>query len=130
MDTTRAPQPHTLGLFSGQTTIGAAASPGSCVYDDEGQVYAITGAGANIWGQRDDFHFVWRRVAGDFILTFRGAFAGEVFEAPNWTTDSAALIFNRNGRLERFDLAERNPTPIDTGDVVRNNNDHVLSFDL
>lgn len=53
----------------------------------------------------------------------------DVFEAPNWTRDSQALIFNRQGRLYRFDLARRTPEPIDTGDVVHNNNDHVLSFD-
>jgi Tol biopolymer transport system component len=55
--------------------------------------------------------------------------AEHVFEAPNWTRDGKALIFNRDGRLYRFDLATRTATPIDTGEVVRNNNDHVLSFD-
>ncbi|HTU99682.1 MAG TPA: hypothetical protein VMF13_04035 [Luteitalea sp.] len=56
-------------------------------------------------------------------------------EAPNWTTDGKALIVNRSGRaegwgvLERFDLDTRRFTTIDTGAVVRNNNDHVLSFD-
>jgi TolB protein len=57
------------------------------------------------------------------------------FEAPNWTTDGAALIYNRSGRAEgwgglyRFDLATRQSTLIDTGTANRNNNDHVLSFD-
>jgi len=57
------------------------------------------------------------------------------FEAPNWTRDGAALIYNRSGRgegwggLYRFDLATRLSTLIDTGAANRNNNDHVLSFD-
>jgi hypothetical protein len=57
------------------------------------------------------------------------------FEAPNWTTDGSALIYNRSGRgegwggLYRFDLATRQSTLIDTGVANRNNNDHVLSFD-
>ena len=57
------------------------------------------------------------------------------FEAPNWTPDGSALIFNGSGRgdnrgkLFRFDLATRQPTAIDTGTSNRNNNDHVLSFD-
>ncbi len=57
------------------------------------------------------------------------------FEAPNWTTDGSALIYNRSGRAEgwgglyRFDLATRQSTLIDTGVANRNNNDHVLSFD-
>jgi TolB protein len=50
-------------------------------------------------------------------------------QAPNWTTDGKALIFNRSGRLYRFDLATRNPTEIDTDFATQNNNDHVLSFD-
>ena len=52
-----------------------------------------------------------------------------VIEAPNWTRDGAALIYNSGGRLYRFDLAGRTHTLIDTGDAVRNNNDHVISFD-
>jgi len=57
------------------------------------------------------------------------------FEAPNWTRDGAALIYNTSGRAEgrgrlvRFDLATREGTAIETGSANRNNNDHVLSFD-
>lgn len=59
----------------------------------------------------------------------------EPFEAPNWTTDGRSLIYNvsgsgpNKGRQNRFDLATRTPSPLDTGDVNRSNNDHVLSFD-
>jgi TolB protein len=59
----------------------------------------------------------------------------EPFEAPNWTPDGAALVYNTSGRsegrgrLRRFDLATRQSAPIDTGFAIRNNNDHVLSFD-
>ncbi len=50
-------------------------------------------------------------------------------QAPNWTPDGRALIYNRNGLLYRFDLAERTATVLDTGFADANNNDHVLSFD-
>ncbi|HEY8562402.1 MAG TPA: DUF5050 domain-containing protein [Pyrinomonadaceae bacterium] len=50
-------------------------------------------------------------------------------QAPNWTPDGNALIYNRNGRLYRFDLKSNAPTEIDAGFAVNNNNDHVLSFD-
>jgi len=59
----------------------------------------------------------------------------EPFEAPNWTRDGTALVFNTSGRsegrgrLQRFDLATRQPAVIDTGSAIRNNNDHVISFD-
>jgi Tol biopolymer transport system component len=50
-------------------------------------------------------------------------------QAPNWTPDGKSLIYNRNGRLYRFDLNKKDPTVIDTGFALNNNNDHVLSFD-
>ncbi|HVM47911.1 MAG TPA: hypothetical protein VMU04_07780 [Candidatus Acidoferrum sp.] len=61
--------------------------------------------------------------------------SGQPFEAPNWTTDGKALIYNISGRAEgwgrlaRFDLGTRTPALIDTGFATKNNNDHVLSFD-
>ncbi|MEZ6060422.1 MAG: hypothetical protein R3C19_08680 [Planctomycetaceae bacterium] len=55
--------------------------------------------------------------------------ASDSLQAPNWTTDGGALIFNRNGKLYRFGLADRQVTDIATGKAARNNNDHVLSFD-
>jgi hypothetical protein len=58
------------------------------------------------------------------------------FEAPNWTRDGKALIVNSSGskpevrgRLYRFELATKRRVLIDTGFAIRNNNDHVLSFD-
>jgi TolB protein len=56
-------------------------------------------------------------------------YSDDVFEAPNWTVDGKALIFNSHGKLFRFDLETKISVLIDTGDVIRNNNDHVLSFD-
>ena len=50
-------------------------------------------------------------------------------EAPNWTRDGKALIFNRNGHLERLPLAGGEPQVIDTGFATRCNNDHVISPD-
>ena len=273
---------NTLDPFEEQSDVGTVQPPGSCVYDPETQSYLISSAGQNVWGDHDDFHFVWRRIRGDFIATARAEFIGEgviahrkygwmvrsnldtrspetsvnvhgdglvtlqfrrlpgaqteevrtalngadviqlerkgqtyimsvanygepftivqvsdldmgeeiyvglfvcshtddaveqakfhdvrlvvpaqadfdratdpfgsrleildlesghrqiiyetddVFEAPNWTRDGKALIFNREGHLYRFDLEDRTPVLIDTGEVVANNNDHVISFD-
>ena len=271
-----------LGQFENQTDVGTVTPPGSCEYDAEHQVYNVTSAGANIWGDHDDFHFVWKRMTSDFIVTARAEFVGAgvnphrklgwmvrtsldtnspnvstgvhgdglltlqfrrtlsgpteevripltgadvvqlerkgntyimsvahygepfvtvqatnidlsdevyvgllacshehdvvekviyrdvrivvpvkeefdrqrdpfgshlelldvanghrqvmysadyVLEAPNWTHDGQALIYNSDGRLYRFDLATKIPSLIDTESVVTNNNDHVISFD-
>jgi TolB protein len=273
---------HVHDPFENHSDVGAVLLPSSCIYDPNTQMYTMTSAGANIWGDHDDFHYAWRRMSGNFIVTTRAEFVGkgvnphrklgwmvragldthsanvstgihgdglitlqfrrtsaapteeirtalngadviqlerqgntylmsvarfgepfttvqvndlnlgeevyvglyacshesnimeqviyrdvrlvvpvmtgfdrakdpfgsrmeildvesghreliyqtdDVFEAPNWTRDGKALIFNSGGRLYRFDLATKTPTLIDTGDVIRNNNDHVISFD-
>jgi Tol biopolymer transport system component len=274
-------QQRPLGDFAEQSDIGNPIRTGGTTYDSDKQEYTIEGAGTNMWADHDEFHFVWRRLRGDFILTTHAAFVGkgvephrkmgwivranldadsphavavvhgdgltslqfrrtkgaatkeiksnvsgadvlqlerkgntyqmsaarfgdvftsaevsldlgdEVYvglfvcshnkdvseravfsnvritvpakdtfvayrdyigsnlevmdvatgkrkivytatdslQAPNWTKDGKALIYNRNGRLYRFDLAKKAPELIDTGFAISNNNDHVLSFD-
>jgi TolB protein len=271
-----------LAAFDGQTNVGKVLHHGSVVYDAAKDEYTVTGSGANMWLGTDEFHFVWKRIRGDFILTARARFVGrgveahrkagwqvrstldadsphagavvhgdglaslqfrrtrganteevkssvnapdviqlerrgdkylmsvarfgdaftteqvsglalgdEVYvglfvcshnkdvveratfgdvritvpaaatlvpyrdyigsnlelldvasgrrkviysvpdslQAPNWTRDGRALVYNRNGRLYRFDLAAGVPAPINTDFATNNNNDHVLSFD-
>ena len=270
-----------LGAFAGQSDVGNPSKPGTVKYDPESQEYTIEGSGTNMWQGRDEFHFAWRRLKGNFILTTRAEFVGkgveahrkigwtvrpsldadaphatavvhgdgltslqfrrtkaadteeikssvkaadviqlerkgdtlimsvarfgepfiseqvslplgedlyvglfvcshnkdviekatfrdvritvpaaenfvpyrdyigsnlevmdvatgerkilyqapDSFQAPNWTKDGQALIYNSNGRLYRFDLVRKLPIPIDTAFATSNNNDHVLSFD-
>lgn len=275
-------QQKPVGQFEHHEDVGKVATPGSAVYDAEKQTYTITASGTNMWGSKDEFHYAWKRMRGNFILRARAEFIGkgvdphrkigwiirpnldtdaphvnaslhgdgltsfqfrrakgavtervdftekspdvvqlerkgdawfmsiahfgetfttkkiadvalgdEVYvglyvcshnnnvvetavfrdveitvpardnfvpyreyigsnlevmdlatlqrkvlhrvkdslQAPNWTHDGKALIYNHNGLLYRFDLATRTPTVLDTGEVKRNNNDHVISFD-
>jgi Tol biopolymer transport system component len=277
-----AAQRRPIGDFDGQTDVGKVKHRGSASWDAARQRYTISGAGQNMWGNHDEFHFVWKRMTGDFIVTanarllgagveahrklgwtvrsslapdaphataavhgdglvalqFRrqaGDSTGEIrspvsgadviqlerrgndflmsvarsgdtltvtradgiilgdtvyvglfvcahndsvvergtfrnvritrpapanlvayrdylgslvetmdvesgdrtvvhrepvsLQAPNWTHDGRALVYNRNGRLYRFDLRSRAPREINTGFATNNNNDHVLSFD-
>ncbi len=50
-------------------------------------------------------------------------------QAPNWTPDGKTLIYNASGKLYNFDLASRSATILNTDFAIKNNNDHVLSFD-
>src|SRR5215207_7351139 len=270
------------GEFEGRADVGGARRVAPARFDPRTEVYTVEGSGTNMWGARDEFHFVWKRMRGDFIVTARAAFVGrgeeahrklgwqvrasldadsphasavvhgdgltslqfrrakgaeteevkferggadviqlerrgdmlvmsaarpgetfvtrsveslplgdEVYvglfvcshnkdvteravfrdvrvtvpapaglvpyrdyigsrlelldvatgnrrvvhtvtdslQAPNWTRDGRALVFNRNGRLYRFDLRTKGVAEIDTGFATSNNNDHVLSFD-
>jgi TolB protein len=275
-------QRQSVGAFDDQADVGKVLHKGSAVYDAAKDEYAVAGSGTNMWLGEDEFHFMWKRMKGDFILTARAQFVGrgvdphrktgwqvrssldtnsphasavvhgdglaslqfrrskgadteelksqvkapDVFQlerrgdkylmsvarfgepfvteqvtglalgnevyvglfvcshnkdvieravfrdvrvtvpaaenfvpyrdyigsnveildlesgrrkivytspdslqAPNWTPDGKALIYNSNGRLYRFDLARKTPAHINTDFAVNNNNDHVLSFD-
>lgn len=51
------------------------------------------------------------------------------FEAPNWTHDGSAFLFNRNGHIERLAVGSDHPSTIPTGFADRCNNDHGISPD-
>lgn len=55
--------------------------------------------------------------------------APEHFEAPNWTRDGSAFIFNSNGHLLRLPVTGGRAEIIDTGFATRCNNDHGISPD-
>jgi TolB protein len=51
------------------------------------------------------------------------------FEAPNWTRDGKAFLFNRDGHIERLPVDSQTTATIDTGFATRCNNDHGISPD-
>jgi hypothetical protein len=57
-----------IGQFEAQTDVGAALAPGSASYDAAGKIYTINSAGYNIWYQRDEFHYLWKKMSGDVSL--------------------------------------------------------------
>ncbi|HTL17475.1 MAG TPA: hypothetical protein VL793_09570, partial [Patescibacteria group bacterium] len=65
-----------LGAFENEADIGNPAKPGRVVFDSAAASYAISGGGENMWFANDSFHFVWKRVSGDFdlhsIIDWRG----------------------------------------------------------
>ena len=65
-----------LGVFEGHTDVGEKVKPGSAVFIPATGQYVISGAGYNIWGDHDEFQFVWKKMKGDFILHTRAEFVG------------------------------------------------------
>jgi hypothetical protein len=55
-----------LGLFESHGDVGGMSKPGSVSFNKTDLSYTITGAGANMWSTNDAFHFIWKRVSGDF----------------------------------------------------------------
>jgi hypothetical protein len=57
-----------LGIFDGQTDVGSAIIPGSASYNTGTKQYTINSAGYNIWYQRDEFQYLWKKMSGDVSL--------------------------------------------------------------
>ncbi|MEO5562953.1 MAG: hypothetical protein ABIR18_05945, partial [Chitinophagaceae bacterium] len=51
------------------------------------------------------------------------------FEAPNWMPDGKKLLFNQGGSIYTIPIGGGTPEKLNTGTAIRNNNDHVISFD-
>lgn len=69
-------QGKAVGVFKYVTDIGNPKNRGDVSYDEATQTYTIKGSGANIWFNRDEFHYLYNTLKGDFILTASFAFAG------------------------------------------------------
>jgi hypothetical protein len=79
-----------IGLFQGQSDIGAALVPGSASYDPSTKQYTIDSAGYNVWYSRDEFRYLWSRMSGDVSL------AGDpTFPNPSGYSDRKAMLVIR-----------------------------------
>jgi TolB protein len=69
------------GIFASQSDVGPVLHQGSTSYDSENQTYQLSGSGSNVWFKSDEFHYVYRKIKGDFILQARGQLIGRGVEA-------------------------------------------------
>ncbi len=66
-----------LGVFDSHSDIGNDVKQGSVVYDPVNDQYLLTGSGYNIWADHDQFHFVYKKLKGDFLLYSRVNLIGQ-----------------------------------------------------
>lgn len=70
-----------VGEFDDHADVGAPKIAGSASYDPAQQEYTLSAGGTNMWGARDEFHFAWRKLKGDFILRARREWVGKGVDA-------------------------------------------------
>jgi len=58
-----------VGDFSNHADIGNPKLEGAAAFNVSEQSYHLKGAGYNIWFGRDEFHYAYNKIKGDFILT-------------------------------------------------------------
>ena len=76
-------QAQSLGLFAGQSDVGAVTPSGTAQFDPVTGTYTLTSAGANLWGPADAFHFLWKKLSGDVTLTADIDFPDSVPNTPD-----------------------------------------------
>ena len=65
-----------IGIFDNHTDVGNPKIKGSTVYDNKTKTYTLTGGGYNIWFNRDEFQYAYKKIKGNFILTAHFEFEG------------------------------------------------------
>ena len=70
-------QKQNLGLFEEHADVGNPIRHGNVTYNPETQEYLMEGAGTNMWKSIDQFHFLWKKIKGDFIITASVKFIGK-----------------------------------------------------
>src|SRR5512140_2741261 len=66
-----------IGIFQSNADIGNPKKAGSAIYNSPDQSYTIKDGGYNIWFERDEFHYLYNKIKGDFILTANFEFIGK-----------------------------------------------------
>jgi hypothetical protein len=81
-----------IGIFQGQSDIGAALVPGSATYDAATGNYTINSAGYNIWYSRDEFRYLWKKMSGDVSLAADATFP----DAQGYNDRKAVLVIRQS----------------------------------
>jgi TolB protein len=66
-----------VGAFADATDVGTLSRPTEAAFDAATGIYTIGASGANMWGERDAFGFVWKPMQGDVALAARIELQGE-----------------------------------------------------
>ena len=66
-----------IGQFTQQDEVGTVKQAGSATFDAKTGVYRVTGNGADIWANSDDFHFVSKTASGDQAIAATLAWVSE-----------------------------------------------------
>ena len=136
-----------LGLFTASSDVGNTKIAGSTTYDQDKQLFTITGSGENIWDQKDEFQFAYRKMNGDFILRANMKLEGEGVDPHRkigWmirhslevNSPAAMAVVHGDGRTSlqyRFNpgsVVEEKILPINGADVIqleRRGNTFIMS---
>ena len=88
-----------VGEFTDSRDIGRPRHAGSASYDAATRTYRITGGGQNMWAARDDFHYAYKQMSGDFRAT-----VDLKFTSPTPKPGAPGYLHRKGGIVVRQDL--------------------------
>ncbi len=114
---------NAIGIFENHTDIGPVINKGTATYDNASKIYTLTGSGENIWFKKDELHFAYKKIKGDFMLTTQPNLIGkgtDPHRKSGWmartSTDTSAamvcLTVHGDG-LTAFQFRKKNGTNIE-----------------
>lgn len=122
-----------IGVFMADSDIGNPKKTGSATYDKADQSYTLKGSGYNIWFERDEFHYLFNKIKGDFILTANFEFVGKGTEAhrkTGWmireTTDEKSIHLSATLHGDGLTVLQWRPA---TGATMRDPQDQIFAKD-
>jgi TolB protein len=68
---------NAVGIFENHTDIGPVLNKGNAIFDNASKVYTLMGSGENIWFKKDELHFAYKKIKGDFMLTTQPNLVGK-----------------------------------------------------
>jgi TolB protein len=72
---------NTVGIFDSHVDVGPVLTKGTASYDNSLRTYIITGSGENIWFKKDELHFAYKKMKGDFMVTTQPSLVGKGTDA-------------------------------------------------
>jgi hypothetical protein len=109
-----------VGIFENYADIGAVLKKGNSTFDKATNKYTLAGSGENMWFKRDEFHYAWKKLKGDFIITTQPTLEGngvDPHRKSGWmvrtsTDTSAAMVCLtvHGDELTAFQFRKKNGT--------------------
>ena len=122
-----------VGIFQANSDIGNPKAAGSANYNLTDQSYTLKGGGYNIWFERDEFHFLYNKIKGDFIMTANFEFVGKGTEAHRKTgwmiresTDEKSMHISATLHGNGLDVLQWRGS---TGIAMRDPQDEIFATD-
>lgn len=93
-----------VGIFGDATDVGGPAGIGSTLYDPIADQYLITGGGADIWGNSDQFQFAYNMINGDIRISANFEW---ICKSNDWAKYGVMLRESTAGESVQYFMCER-----------------------